>query len=57
MFLTARESLEDAIYTRSQVDRFLDSNQPNWAVFDAELGYRLRDSVMKDGRDGCYTIA
>lgn len=57
MFLTARESLEDATYTRSQVDRFLDPNQPNWAVFDAELGYRLRDSVMKDGLDGCYTIA
>ena len=57
MTITARELLDDATYTREEVDRFLDPNQPNWATFDAELGYKLRDSVRKDGIDGCCTIS
>jgi len=57
MTITLREFLDMRTYTRDQVDRFLDSNQPNWATFDSELGYRLGPhNVIKDGVDGCRTI-
>jgi hypothetical protein len=57
MSISAREFLAEAILTREMVDRFLDPDVPNWAIFDAELGYVLRDSVIRDGMDGCYTVS
>ena len=57
MSITTREFLEEATLTREIVDRFLDPNAHNWATFDAELGYTLRDSVVKHGVDGSYTIS
>ena len=56
MNTTVRSVLEEATLTREMVDRFLDPNGRNWAVFDPELGYLLRDSVIRDGLDGSYTI-
>lgn len=55
--MTTREFLEEATLSRELVDRFLDPDAFNWAVFDPELGYRLRDCMVQDGVDGCYTIA
>ncbi len=57
MGMTTREFLEEATLNREDVDRFLDPDANNWAIFDSELGYRLKDSVMKDGVDGSYTIS
>ena len=57
MSLTMREILTEATLTREMVDRFLDPKAHNWATFDAELGYLLKSSVMRDGMDGCYTLS
>lgn len=56
MTITTRKFLEKLTLTREMVDRFLDPDTSNWAAFDEELGYRLRDNVLKDGVDGNYTI-
>jgi hypothetical protein len=48
--------LGDMALTKALVDQFLDPDQPNWAMFDPELGYRHHDAVMKDGIDGSYAI-
>ena len=57
MGITIREFLKKHTYTRDQIERFLNPHEPNWATFDAELGYRLRaHNVIKDGVDGCRTI-
>ncbi len=56
MNITTREFLEEAALTREAVDRFLDLEAHNWAKFDAELGYILHDSTVKDGLDGSYSI-
>ena len=41
---------------REEVEVFLDAKKPNWAQFDPELGYTLRDNILKDGVDGSRTI-
>ena len=51
-----REFLRDLTCLRQEVDTFLDLKQPNWAKFDPELGYTLRDNVLKDGVDGSRTL-
>ena len=56
MSITTREFLEEATLTREAVDRFLDLEAHNWAKFDAELGYTLHNSTIKDGLDGSYSI-
>lgn len=50
------EFLRASTYRREAVDRFLDENAENWARFDPELGYTLRDSFLPDGLDGCRTL-
>ncbi len=57
MALTTREYLSGATLTREMVDRFLDAGFRNWAAFDPLLGYKLRDSVVKDGMDGSHTLS
>lgn len=54
---TAREILNKVALQKQLVDRFLNPQERNWAVFDAELGYTLRDSVAADGVDGSYTFS
>jgi len=49
-----REFLERATLTREEVERFLNPKEPNWAQFDPELGYTLRDCVERDGVDNSY---
>lgn len=56
MSTTTREFLAEAALSGEMVDKFLDPQNPNWAVFDEELGYRLRDSVCKDGVHGSYYL-
>ena len=51
-----REYLSHLTYNRQEIDVFLDPKQPNWARFDPELGYTLRDNVLKDGVDGSRTL-
>jgi len=56
MSITAREFLKAAVVPREAIDRFLDPDACNWAYFDPELGYLLKDYVARDGVDDCYTI-
>ncbi|MBM3237496.1 SGNH/GDSL hydrolase family protein [Candidatus Poribacteria bacterium] len=56
MSITTRKFLEEAALTKEIIDRFLDPNAHNWATFDAELGYVLHNSTVKDGLDGSYSI-
>jgi hypothetical protein len=55
--MTLREFLKQCMVRREDIDRFLDPAEPNWAKFDAELGYGLKTSVMRDGVDGSWTLA
>lgn len=55
--LSVREFLDRLTYRREEVDTFLNPAAPNWAKFDPELGYTLRNSIVKDGVDGSLTIA
>lgn len=54
---SVREFLERLAYRKEEVDTFLNPDAPNWARFDPELGYTLRNSVLKDGVDGARTMA
>ena len=54
--ITVRQYLENMALSKNIVDRFLDPSARNWAFFDSELGYRLRDCVMRNGLDGSYTF-
>lgn len=56
MSLSTRDFLARAMLAREMVDRFLDLCDPNWAVFDDELGQKPRGSVVKDRLDASYTI-
>ena len=56
MSITAREFLGAAVVPKEAIDRFLDGDADNWAYFDPELGYLLKDYVVRDGVDDCYTI-
>ena len=53
-------SLEDFLagmaWDRAVIDEFLDPGEPNWAMFDPELGYRHSNTLKKDGIDGSYGI-
>ena len=55
--MTVREFLKEAILIREEVDFFLDPEKPNWAVFDSEVGYLLKSSLMKDGMNSCFTVS
>lgn len=55
--MTIKEFLIDIKCEKENIDLFLDENQPNWAKFDFELGYLLKNSSMKDGIDNSYTIS
>ncbi|MDP7132956.1 MAG: hypothetical protein QF437_20845 [Planctomycetota bacterium] len=55
--MTLRELLEESVISREMIDRFLDPDAPVWAKFDPELGYLLKDCVLKDGVDECYTLS
>ena len=57
MAITLTELLSDCVLKKEEVDRFLDPSQPNWARFDGEVGYLLRDSFVRDGIDKSYTLA
>jgi hypothetical protein len=54
--VTVRQYLERMVLTREIVDRFLDPKALNWAAFDSELGYKMRNCVIKNGMDGSYTF-
>ena len=51
-----REFLNKATPRREEVETYLDPGKPNWAKFDPELGYTLRDNILKDGVNGSRTI-
>ena len=55
--VTTREFLEKATLARETVDRYLAPTARNWATFDPELGYLVRDNVVKDGVFGSHTIS
>lgn len=53
---TVRELLDDCLVMKEEIDRFLDPKQNNWARFDPELGYLLKDCVIRDGMNHCFTF-
>jgi hypothetical protein len=52
-----RTWLQPRTLKRSTVDQFLDPKARVWAKFDPEFGYLLRNSFIRDGVDGCHTLA
>ncbi|XZE21725.1 SGNH/GDSL hydrolase family protein [Pirellulaceae bacterium SH449] len=52
-----RAFLEPHVLKRSSLDLFLDPKARVWARFDPELGYLLRNAFVRDGVDGCHTLA
>lgn len=52
-----RKFLEPFVLRKETVDRFLDPKAQVWARFDPEFGYLLRNSFVRDGVDGCHTLA
>jgi hypothetical protein len=52
-----RAFLQPHVLTRRSLDLFLDPKARVWAKFDAELGYLLRNAFVRDGVDGCHTLA
>lgn len=52
-----RAFLRPHLLRRGTLDQFLDPRAQVWARFDPELGYLLRNAVMRDGVDGCHTLA
>ena len=52
-----RSFLQPHVLQRATLDRFLDSKAQVWAKFDPELGYLLRNAFVRDGVDGCHTLA
>lgn len=49
--------LRAAAIPKHVIDVFLDPAQPTWAQFDPVLGYRLGNSMLRDGVDGSRTIS
>lgn len=49
--------LHPYVIKKETIDRFLDPKAQVWAKFDPELGYLLRNSFVRDGVDGCSTLA
>jgi hypothetical protein len=49
--------LRPYVIKKETLDRFLDPKAQVWAKFDPELGYLLRNSFVRDGVDGCSTLA
>lgn len=54
-----RELLKKSVFRRKDIDNFLQYNpaQEQWAFFDPELGYRVRDCVVGDGKSGALTFS
>jgi len=52
-----RSFLQPHVLKRETLDQFLDSKAKVWAKFDPELGYLLRNAFVRDGVDGCHTLA
>ncbi len=54
---SVRDFLKKAVMKKEDIDRFLDPRARIWAKYDSELGYLLRNSWMRDGMDGAYTLS
>ncbi len=52
-----RSFLQPYVLQRGSLDLFLDPTARVWARFDPELGYLLRNAFVRDGVDGCHTLA
>lgn len=50
-----RRFLAESSLQPADIDRFLDSEQPNWAKFDADLGYLPNDSNVLDGHNSAIS--
>jgi hypothetical protein len=48
--------LAESVWTRADVEYFLDPARPSWARFDGLTGYVPADIVIRDGMDGCSTV-
>ena len=57
MSFTTREFFEASTLKWEEIDRFLNPNAHNYGVFDSELGYVRKNSVLRDGIDASYTIS
>ncbi len=52
-----REFFRPYVLQKDVVDAFLDPKARVWAKFHPEYGYLLRNSFVRDGVDGAYTLA
>lgn len=52
-----RRWLEPYVVRRSTIDLFLDPTARIWAKYEPEFGYSLRNAFIRDGVDGCHTLA
>lgn len=48
--------LAASVWSRADVDHFLDPGRPSWARFDALTGYVPSDILIRDGVDGAHTL-
>lgn len=50
------DELAGSVWSREDVDHFLDPERPSWARFDRLTGYVPSDIVLGDGVDGAHTL-
>lgn len=55
--ISYQQYLRDCAVAKEVIDAFLDGTIPTWAQFDSEVGYKLGNSLQRDGLDGCLTIS
>jgi hypothetical protein len=54
---TFEDYIRKSVFSREEIDVFLDPQEPTWAQFDHELGYILGNYMPRDGMDGSLTIS
>ena len=55
--ITYSQYVRDCAVSKEVIDVFLDNSKPTWAQFDSEVGYKLGNSLPRDGLDDCLTIS
>jgi hypothetical protein len=51
---SVREFLEERLYTRAEIDAWLEPKESAFSTYDPQVGYRNRNRVFKEGINGSY---